>query len=176
MTTNLTKQDLKCLKNSDSICFDFNNDRKQEESQIRCNQTGSKTNTGFDQTHYIKCESRFDIYVDKEGSNYQTISYTKPVHCFGWVSSPKYDNVWQSILTNIKENDSIILDWKSCSDGYIKGCSCTVKSDNGSYIARDERIYKDDLYITILKSTGKRLTFHLETSICPNNSARMIKM
>ena len=173
--TTLTKQDLKCLKNADSICFDFNNDRGQLTSQIRCNKDASHSNDGFSQTHYIECDSKFEIYLDNLDGKYQSITTKKPSHCFGYISTPIYEEEWQTTLSLLKENDTLVFKWQSSSEGYIGNAKTTIKGDNGGYIAFEERLYYDKLFLTVIRENGKKLSFHIATSICPNNSARMIQ-
>jgi len=171
----LTKQDLKCIKNADYICFDYLNENGQNVSQIRCNVEGKNSSTGYLQTHLIECDSRFEIYVDKPNYKYQVSTMDKPKRCYDSISHPKSDNHWESIRPLIRENDSIILQWHSNSEGYLRGSTTTIESDNGGYIAYKERLFYDKLSIIIAKPNGKRLEFWISFSICPDNSARMIK-
>jgi hypothetical protein len=167
----LTKLDIKALKHSTSICFDWNDNT----SQIRANRDAAHSETGFDQTHFIPCDVEFEIYSEKPGMLYSHVT-EKPRHCFGWVSSPEFDYAWMTILESLRENDSIRLKWVSCGNNYLYGATTTVKDDNGGYIAQGEKLYHDRLDVVVLRANGKKSLYHLEDSTCPDNSARMIKM
>ena len=171
----LTKQDIKCLRNADTICLDYANRNGEDLTGIRAILRGENSQTGYEQTHTIKAESNFQIYEKKNGNSYSTLTNKKPYSCYENISGPKYDPKFQTILDLLRENDTIVLTWFETSEGYLGAANCTLISD-GYTVAMNDKLYLNYVQLTIIRENGKKLTFQLDSSITPNNSAKMIKI
>ncbi len=82
---------------------------------------------------------------------------------FEGLTVPLHDEVWQTFLSLLRPSDRVSLYWKaSNSNGYTK----------------DAGLYRDELYIIVDRHRGAKgvtLRFFLSVSICPDNTARMIR-
>lgn len=170
----LTAQDIKALRHADDICFFWSDG----ESFINANLNRSHSSTGFDQSRRIATQVEFHLWKDSETSKYQVTNYDNPYSCFAM--SGNYDCM-RTITEFLKEGDSIRLEWHSCSDGYLKGSKTTVKADDGSYIAFEERLWTDSLYLTVFRPAKtaegyKSYKFFVRQSTIPDNSAKMVRM
>lgn len=99
----LTKNDIKCLKSADRICFDYTSSDPVSvayTSQIRAiKKTGDEWDT--EKTAYIQVESTF---------SFSPKDYEKLV-CFYMLHSPQVNNEWKTIAKLLRAGDTIRLIW-----------------------------------------------------------------
>lgn len=150
MTHTLTADDLKALRMADaSVCFFTDG---TEESYIRC----SKKVKGDPYRQEMDYQIQADGFINYYGSGSGTMKGRK---AFGMVSCPKYDAVWQTVCAMLRVGDELTLKW--------------TQSNNNQYVD-DANLHVDDLRLCV-KRGDKMYEFFIEYSICPDNSARMIK-
>lgn len=148
----LTKDDLKALRQADRLCFDRDRDGT---SGIRCIKL--VRNAGpfgeKERTVDVLCEATMHGQGVASASCFEMIYNYHGPEC-----------LWESIASILKVGDVLSLEW--------------FADNNNGYIDRaltsGEKIHRDELYIRIRRGE-KKLRFHLATSICPNNTARMIR-
>lgn len=88
--------------------------------------------------------------------------------CFAMVYA--YSEVWQTIAAFLRTGDEILLEWYA--DGQCNGyCEKAIVQDGPG---AGMRLHADVLYLKVMRK-GKRYSFYLDASICPNNTARMIR-
>ena len=164
----LTKEEVQALrKATDSVCFDFIPDSGI--SRIRAN---SKVGTGEGSTRTVFVE--VDSFIRYQDKNFKD---QPVVRCYEMEHFPQMAE-WQTIAGSLRAGDVIQLDWRESGNGYLEGCRCNVTTESGYVAARDEPIYWDRLFLRVqrpLKRRTKELVFHVGDSICPNNSAKMIR-
>jgi hypothetical protein len=89
------------------------------------------------------------------------------LRCFEWVSSAQYSEEWRTIVRILRSGDALELVWigDALANGYLK---------NGEGV----RLHADRLALqfTRPRAKGPQLwSFNVGESICPDNSARMIR-
>lgn len=140
----LSKEDLKALKNADSVCFDLSNGNHS----IHAVKERENSEDGFRQT----------VKMDVAGSVTSYQSDFTPTHGFVYLGSIKFDAQWQTVVSFLKENDELWLRWTAdAGNGYVK----------------DANLHYDTLHLTVKRS--KQFEFHIYDSVCPDNSARMLR-
>ena len=74
------------------------------------------------------------------------------------VSSAQYSEVWRTLASILRKGDRLTLQWVA---------------DNNTDNIRKANLHSDHLQLSVQRGET-RLTFNLITSVCPENSARMI--
>ena len=140
----LTKEQVKALKKADALVFRYDG----EKSFIKVIE---RKKNKEEKVTYIECLTRINEI---------------PVRGFGEVVSAchveshvKWTPHIQTMLSRIKEGDQLELIW--------------VANYNNKDL-NDASLYRDDLYLAILKKNGKREEFHIYTSVTKNDSTKMI--
>ena len=162
----LSAIDLKALRQADSICFDHG-----AESGIRAIKRG-KAPFRQDITYTIRCRSSVRIHDD-------SLDYGQRngdgAQCFAMIHSAQYDEQWRTIVDLLHVGDTLTLAWVGGdNNGYVTRSRVTEKESDGYSPGLGEKLYHDKLFLIAMR--GKRkLSFYVADSICPNNTARMIR-
>jgi len=154
----LTKLDIAALRKADRIVFAHHAGASTIRA-IKENKPSEKEPFARDIEHEISCQWRLEDYA--EGDSHIAYDAHRDGAFSAFESVCNYDNCWNTIASLLRENDVVTLEWKRDARrcGYLE--SATLHGD-----ALDIRIDR-----------GKaRLTFHLETSICEDNTARMVRV
>jgi hypothetical protein len=155
--TGITKLDVKALKDAHRVSFHFVDGKTTIRGSKKTKKTGP----------YEEREKQYDIESE---STFSGIGGWKPHGCFAMLSTT-HDTEWQTVVSFIKTGDEISLHWTANSNGYLDNSS--VKE---GHHAAGERLYRDELRLLIKRErSNKRYAFLIEVSICPDNSARMIR-
>jgi hypothetical protein len=83
-------------------------------------------------------------------------------NAFEWVCCAQSNEVWQTTVGLLRVKDRLTLRWE-------RGGYTTENMENAT-----PHFYGDALYLDVQRGE-KRLSFHVATSFCENNSARMIR-
>lgn len=152
----ISKMDLKALREADRVCF-FHQEGK---GLIRAVKTVKDKGPYDDRerTYEISTESRVRVYKSDLGSR----EMQDAARCFAMVYSWQ-PSEWATIASLLKEGDVLILEW--------------VGTDNNGYLDRQgEKLHHDRLRL-LVKREGKRdMLFHVDDSICADNTARMVRI
>ncbi len=168
----LCKEDLKAMRLADSVSFHYNGEA--EGSKIHCSKRVR------DVGPYDDREKHWDVIVQ---STFGTVSMCsdhgkKPSSCFEMMFGTQFHQEWQTVVSCLKVGDELTLHWVADgqSTGYSKRCRITETNDNGESYSpgMGMAIHADCLYLKV-KRGEKRLSFLLDVSLCPDNSARMIR-
>lgn len=144
----LTKGDVLALRGADTICFDHN----KGVSYIRAILRESDT-VPFEQTRKVYCDMILTDYAARKIAK-------DTMACYVYMSSSQYDHELQTILGLLKVGDCLTLHWQR---GALN--SEVVKSVD----------FVGDKLSLIIQRGEKRLTFHIDQQLGPDNTARMIK-
>lgn len=153
MAQPLTKEDTKFLRRQRkrSVCFDFHPERGI--SQIRLGWGEVFGNTEDDYEHTIAVDSYISCYgKNRTIFNPDRASY---VELF-----PDLGNI-KTFLSSLKVGDTLEMLWKA---------------DNNNQYIEAAKLHHDFLSVMVTSKNGKKTEYHIGDSICPQNSARMIKM
>lgn len=151
----LTKQDITALRTADRVSFHHNAGKG---SVIRG--TKEVKNAGpweeRERTYEIACEGSVRVYKDGDVT-------ARNAQCFAMNHSGQFSDTWQTVVSAMRPGDVVLLEW--------------VGSDNNGYLngVQGQPLYHDRLYLLIRREGKRPLKFHVEDSICPNNTARMIR-
>lgn len=162
----VTKAELKALKSADTICFDF----IDGQSQIRAIQHSKNSSDGFEQTIIIPCNSRLRCHDGYNHETYKTERQYKIVRGYVHETNGPFANELATIWRILKAGNVITLHWRASGGNGYTG---KARGEFG------QRLHHDQLGLEIKHETprGKVVlsSFNVRDSICPNNSARMIK-
>jgi len=176
VNTGLTKLDISAMRKADdNVCFFYNEDQNTDErKQHKFAETGGtivlhKTNKSYGKSafeerttaHEIAVKTHFVGYKNSDGETLKN----RAKKCFAMLIYPNScDSLWNIVSKVAKVGDQLTLEWIANNDNnYIRDTANNVK------------LNVDHLYL-IIKRKGKTYgRFLLNTSICPNNSARMIQ-
>lgn len=165
----LTKDQIDALRNADSVVFRVYRGRSTIEATIRTDNDpttdrprilSAKQQRIFpmNDAYERKCEIEVPGFV----SDYSLASLKeyKDAAAFYMVHTSKFSMTWQSIVSILKGGDILSL--------HFVGNKYT-----NDYV-RDKGLNGDAVEMGISRK-GKAFTFVVGTSICPDNSARMVK-
>ena len=169
-TTALTAEDIKALRLADRVIFRHRNSVTTIEAGLE--------RPGYDQPRiYTATEQRLYPTTDGLGNNERarvlTVSgsvtwYENDSRHAGTVTStafevfhaPRYSEILTTVLSLLKPGD--VLHVSFVGDAHSNGYS------------KKAGLHADALRLVVERG-GKRLTFHLATSVCAPNTARMVK-
>lgn len=147
----LTAQDIRALKNADSICFDHLPDGK---GRIRAIKRAEDSSTGFEQTHEIAVFSRVLNYGAAYDGDYSA---------FYMVHSARFNDVALTLVRRMTTGATVALVWTR---------------DNSSPVLTGEsyHLVRDELRLVIQGKNSKVAdTYLVAESVGKDNSARMVR-
>jgi hypothetical protein len=145
----LTREDLQLLRKATGLAFDRTvNEDGSVTSQIRVWLKGQQDDVYWGA---IAVPSSHTTYSDG------------PVHHQGFASihSPRFARRWQTVLRLLRAGDELRLSWVQ---------------DNNTDNIRQAGLHFDSLDAVILRGGRERYEVRLEDSVCPDNSARMLRL
>ncbi len=170
----LTKNDVKALRTADRVCFDHFTVQKPNsgrQSGIRCIKVGSAP-WREEVTFYVNAKS--SVYLHGDGIDYD-VRNGKTATCFDMIHSPQCSEEWKTIVSLLREGDEIELRWMGCDqNGYLNRATVT-DSDNDGSAGLGMKLCHDKLYLHVRRGGKRKYSFYLSDSVCPDNSARMIR-
>lgn len=110
----------------------------------------------------IACDWYLREYTGSYNSDDRIPDNSDQFNAFEWVSSAQSDECWQTTASLLRVGDRVTLRWE-------RGAFTTQGMTDAT-----PRLYGDALRLQVQRG-DKRLTFHIDTSVCENNSARMIR-
>lgn len=175
----LTKEHLKALRTADSICFDHYKGPKGGTGKIRAIKRTPKDIWEKEKTIEVPAVSTVRGY----GTCHERIQVSPDtISCFDMAHSAQYDEELQTILSLLRVGDEIEMVWVAGGgNGYVKRARVTEKEydtdgkETPYQPGLGEMLYHDKLYIRIRRNDKPKYFFHYADSICPNNTARMIR-
>jgi hypothetical protein len=109
----------------------------------------------------IRADWRLREYTRSSSSD--AIPYgSDQFNAFEWVNCAQSDECWQTTASLLRVGDKLTLRWS-------RGGFTTESMENAT-----PTFYGDALFLDVQRG-DKRLSFHIDTSVCENNSARMIR-
>lgn len=161
----LTAQDIKALKTADRVTFSYS--RTSDDHGIRAIKQVKNPGPFEDgeREHPIPTQHQFSGYGHQIGSERNNDT---PRRCF--TLQYHYDCHLRSIISILKPGDELTLHWLADAgqNGYVRGARTTAAGHV------DAPLHADRLDI-IIHRKNTRLHFVIDTSICPDNDARMIR-
>jgi hypothetical protein len=155
--TIIDKTDLTALRKADSVCFDHN--IRTTAGPERVSMIRAIKRAPYDTTDPFAQDVTHAINVDSRAFSYDHPSDSDNLTAFEMLHSAQVTETWQTIVGLLRVGDDLKLVWAAGnSNGYLE----------------ESNLHRDELRLEVTRN-GKRLTFHVATSVCPNNSARMIK-
>lgn len=166
-TRTLTADDVKALRAADSVTF-FYKPNADRAGEIVCRKTVRNADP------FGERERRWTVTTGSEfrgkhagGAPIGPDTAT----CCESVTSAQYDEVWQTVAAMLKAGDELSLRWGA--DGFRNGYLESAVIRPGEHCA-GESLHVDSLEI-VIRRNGKTLVFLLDVSVCPNNTARMVR-
>ena len=171
----LTKEDMQALKKSNNIILQFYDNK----SIMRLQRDTKTTKDGGMITYQeveLPVESTFDVYSrptdDKDYQRSLSPNDYNIDKCFFMLSS-EY-GTGKALKTYLRPGDSIRIKWTAAGGN---GYTFQLKCSHPKYYDLD--LYHDRVYLSIVPRGASQydsgFDLLLGDSICPNNSARMIK-
>lgn len=107
-----------------------------------------------------------DIRLESSASGYASgglpgwsSSDARPLFCFYMIHSAQFSQSWRTVARLLRVGDRLALQWVA---------------DNNTETLIDAGLHNDQLHLYVHRA-GDRLVFPIATSVCPDNSARMIR-
>ena len=154
----ITAQQIRALKGAQRMCFITRGGRTYIRAIREVEMHGFKTEADCE----IDCHMQSTIYGGDQTGHYQ--HRHDITNAFAYLGVCKYDPCWQTTIKHLKVGDSLTLRW-------------TADNNTGTLI--DAGLHCDTLELLVRRTskTGKHFifTYHIDTSICPDNTARMIR-
>jgi hypothetical protein len=107
-----------------------------------------------------------DIHLESTASGYASdglpgwnSSDAGHLSCFYMIHTAQFSQSWLTIARLLKVGDRLALQWLA---------------DNNTQTLTDAGLHNDQLHLHVHRA-GDRLVFPIATSVCPDNSARMIR-
>ncbi len=157
----LTSLDLKALRQADTVSFHHHNGQSSIRASKRIRNPGP-----FDAPEK---DYEFNVYAEFYGKHVNGFS-AETAACFAMEHGCNYSEEWRTIVSFLKSGDVLSLVWSADagSNNYLENSRVVEGHGKG------ERLYADRLYLGI-KRGDKQFKFFLQSQICPDNTARMIK-
>jgi hypothetical protein len=153
----LDRDDLKALRNADTVCFRYHD----EVATIECLKRDSDEFGAKERRRDITVEGVVYNGYDADGGRARGAEMN---YGFAMFHSAKYTENWRTIVGLLRADDTLRLEFRTddATNGYVK----------------DAGLHADELWLRIERGEGphrKRLYFLLDASVCPDNSARMCR-
>lgn len=173
----LTAEDLQALKRADGVVFQY----AAKESTIRAirethtygdtppvytateQRLFPKTDRSRGREREIKVGVRMFGYRygdrDRSLADGWNLDSNPGATAFEYIQSAQFTPAWCTVVGLLRTGDALTLEWAAdCGNQYVSGAG----------------LHHDELRL-IVERGKNRLTFHLDISVCADNSARMIK-
>lgn len=166
----LTRDDLKALRQADTVSFHHYHGKSCLSATKRVRKAGPFDDQ--ERRYEVACASTFSGICDAPGQ----------MQCFAMEYSSAYSIEWRTIVGCLKVGDEVTLHWwaDGYRSGYVERARVTEHSSEGGSPGLGMTLHADALYLKVRRQTrgGKtvRLGFLVTVSICPDNTARMIRV
>ncbi len=180
MTAGLSAQDVKALRQADTVCFYYDNTRGVVVSQaVGCKRV---KNAG----PYEERERRHEVnvrgVVSGTGVSYGAEGY----RCFQMIHCAQSSETWRTVVSCLKAGDVLTLRWSADGyrNGYVERARVAEARRDGDPAGLGEALHADALYLEVERrspetarkaSRPRKLVFLLDVSVCVDNSARMVR-
>jgi hypothetical protein len=160
----LTKIQIAALRKANRIVFSHREGDKDGDSVIRAikeNRPSEKDPFAQDVECEIPCSWSLTDYAEGDSRITYTAQKAGQFRAFEMIHVAQYEECWKTIASLLREGDALTLLWKrnAWNTGNLT----------------DVNLHGDGLDLQI--DRGKtRLTFHIRMSVCPDNTARMIRV
>ena len=143
----ITKEQIKAIRQADTVCFRFSEGNHTIEASKRIKDTVFGDTTA---SAYIPVSGRLNAYGNKQGDIYEAFYY---------LGSCKFDPTWQTIANLMRADDDITLLWIA---------------NNDSEALTEKGVFVDELKIIITRGK-KTMTFYVYSGAYTHNSSRMCR-
>ena len=144
----ITADDVKALRAATMVAFDHMRNGEHRLRAIYEKRTDTFETKG---ERSIAARSQITKYSDPREYN----------NAFALIQSAQFNDEWRTAVKTLRAGDVLAMEWRANSNGYVKDAGLNL----------DElalHVYRGDKY----QRAG---TFMLVVSVCPDNSARMIR-
>lgn len=154
----LTKNDVKAIRQADMVSFHRVGGENTLQLSKRVRDAGPFDDR--ERTHDIAVQATLRGYRgDDERPD------MSGARCFAMIQTAQYCDRWQTVAKLVRTGDVLELEWTANdSNGYLRAAL-----SNGAALSHDK------MYLHICRDGRRALSFYLADSICPDNSARMIR-
>jgi hypothetical protein len=171
----LTRDHIKGLRTADRVCFDHVPGGGGA-GEFRTGLRAIKTVKGpWREEITLQVPAMSSVHVHSDLLDYDTRNGAN-ARCFEMLYGT-YNEEWQTIAGLLKPGDVLELRWVgNDSNGYLKRATVTEAEKDGICgPGHGQGLRHDKLYVHIRRGGKRKYSFYLADSICPDNTARMIK-
>ena len=144
--TEITSQDIRALKNADSVTFYR---RADGTSGIVGHLRSDRSDTGYEQRHDVAVSSTVEVYGGRADA-YQ---------CNAWWGYSRHDAVAQTVIWSLRAGDDVSLKWTGA---------------NQSPVLDDAGLVRDELRVIVTRGKTRRV-YLAAVQVGLDNTARMIR-
>jgi hypothetical protein len=83
---------------------------------------------------------------------------------------------WKTISSLLRSSDELRLRWVGAdNNGYLRRATVTEREGDGYQPGLGEKLYHDRLHLEVWRNGKQKYAFYVTDSVCPDNTARMIR-
>lgn len=162
----LTKEQLAALRGADRVAFHHRADGTGLVCCIKRVKRPGPFGGEYDREFSFEVASQVQMYGRDEA-----YSPDARPRCFALVH--RFEDHWHTVADSLRPGDVLTLRWLgNVGNDYEKQSVTHLEGHQG------RRLYRDELKLSARRGEGKRarwLVWRVETSVCPDNTARMVK-
>ena len=144
----LTADDVKALRSATMVAFDHKRDNEHQLRAIIEQRNGAFETRG---ELPIPAHSHIETYGDNDYDRYHS--------GYALIQSAQFNDQWRTVAKTLRAGDTVSMEWRANSNGYT----------------RDAGLYLDELVVHVYRDSKRVGSYMLVVSICPDNTARMIR-
>jgi len=170
VSTELSKEDIRALRAATSVHARRIDGASQLEAHLESPLDDTWTDSSAARRRTIPCRERLTIYrrngTERYGDSYPDVT------AFAYSIGGSYDLPWRTIVSLLRAGDEIELHWiAGNSSGYLDAAHGKCADSEVEF----HGLCRDELDLTVYRSGKQRYSFHVDTCVCPDNSARTIR-
>lgn len=148
-TAALSATDLKALRSATMVAFDHCRDGDHRLRAIIEQRNGAFETRG---EHKVAATSGIETY----GSDYGRFN-----SAYALIQSAQFCDQWRTAVQSLRPGDFLSMEWRANSNGYV----------------RDAGLNLDELVLHVYRGEQRKrvASYLLVVSVCPDNTARMIR-
>ena len=168
----ITVADIKALRTADTVSARRSGGQSQLEATRRTDKEEDIFTSDRDSTRIIPTRDRVMAYKRCETTSTEGFDPS----CFAYSFGGGHNETWTTIAGLLRAGDELELEWIAGNNsGYLNAAEGVCDDGGGGITIPFKGLHHDQLRLRIIRQGKRGYLFNLADSICPDNSARMIR-